>query len=615
MVQQGSFKGMPPGGISKGQPVYGSGGGGGSYSIREGTQVLPTGETVTLTTVAPQRLPGVYYRSNVSGTGGTQIQPTPTSVTPTQPQTFQQKAVGVAEKLGAFAAATSFPLVGIPSFGWTPKPVQEFRTEMYKSAYSYPIEHPVKTAAIAGISVGVAVGTPFVLAGAGAVGMGGLALAAYEGATYTLPVIYGAVKAKQITDAPTPKEAGKIVGEALTGEVAPAVLGGLAGQRAYLIGEGYIRTWGRTKVSTEKLVGTDVYTGQKRFYEAEGLTSAQSKALSGQQRLKIFQKEYAQLPGVKGQTAYSATAGIEPKQLFPVEKTGEGLGLFVAPKVSPAFLRLDYGGLNPYGKVVPFTGKPSVAAVTGQRYVLSPSSQLGTAFVRAVKPEIEAIMPVGTTATSISKQFFFSWKGVRVPIEVFKVGVGGTAGEAAAISAISASSFPTYTFSPIWQSLGASSLFGSSSVPPVTAPSYTSVPSTPSYPSYPSVPSKPTSPSYPSYPSVPSKPTSPSTPSVFSYPSVPTTPYISSRPSLPSFPSYPSAPYFPYVFLSKTKMIFDTRIGARKIKGKRRLKYTPDVKGLLLGIKGKEPKSKAQIALGLRPIPKGFKWSFSGGNI
>lgn len=557
-----------------------------------------------------------------SGGGYTQVA-APTAVTQEAPQatvtqpaapTLQQKAIGFAEKYSAFAAYTSFPLVGVPGFGWTPKSVTQFRQGVYEGVTTGIIKHPVKAVVIGGIAFGTAAATPFVLAGAGAVGLGGAAIAVGEGITYAAPIIYGAVKIPQILQAPSPKESGNVLGTSISTEIAPAVVGGLAGQRAYLIGEGIIRGWNRQKLATEPLVGSDQYSGEKRFYEAEGMTSAQSKALTAQQRLDIFKKDYAKLPGYENQpTAYSATSGVEPTQLFPVKKIGEGQGLFVAPKISTNFLRLDYGSLNPYGNVNLFTGKPGVAATVGQTYSTSNTGQLGVAFVRAGKSEIEAIYPIGTGGKLISDKFAFVWKGVKVPIDVFKIVPSGTSGAVSTATIASSYSSASMTFSTPWQVLGISSLFSRPSTP--------SVPSSVSKPSFPVSPASPVSPSSPSrpvsfsYPPSGSTPSTPSTPSIPSIPSYPSAPSLPSTPSFPSFSYGPYSPYSSYLFSPRKSMWFDDSMGLRKLKTKQRKKYTPGVRELVLGIRGKQPKSKFQLALGARPIPKGFKWSFSGGNI
>jgi hypothetical protein len=50
-------------------------------------------------------------------------------------------------------------------------------------------------------------------------------------------------------------------------------------------------------------------------------------------------------------------------------------------------------------------------------------------------------------------------------------------------------------------------------------------------------------------------------------------------------------------------------MGVGRIKGKKaRRKYTPSYEALLFGIKGKAPKRLTGVEV--RPITKGFKWSF-----
>lgn len=68
-------------------------------------------------------------------------------------------------------------------------------------------------------------------------------------------------------------------------------------------------------------------------------------------------------------------------------------------------------------------------------------------------------------------------------------------------------------------------------------------------------------------------------------------------------------PAFALPLLNK-KFSFDFSLGTRKVKGrKRRSKYTPSYEALLLNVSGKQPRG-IETGLKLRPIPRGFKWSF-----
>lgn len=74
----------------------------------------------------------------------------------------------------------------------------------------------------------------------------------------------------------------------------------------------------------------------------------------------------------------------------------------------------------------------------------------------------------------------------------------------------------------------------------------------------------------------------------------------------PFKPFEPPPTFFPII----PRLNFDFGIGTRRTKGKeQRKKYTPDYPSLVLGRKGKAPKS-TMTGLEIRPIPKKFRWEF-----
>jgi len=70
-----------------------------------------------------------------------------------------------------------------------------------------------------------------------------------------------------------------------------------------------------------------------------------------------------------------------------------------------------------------------------------------------------------------------------------------------------------------------------------------------------------------------------------------------------------TVPFIPIIGFPRIKMGLDFGFGARKVGAKARRKYTPSYGALILGIKGKAPTGTYKG--GLRPITKGFKWSFN----
>ena len=86
------------------------------------------------------------------------------------------------------------------------------------------------------------------------------------------------------------------------------------------------------------------------------------------------------------------------------------------------------------------------------------------------------------------------------------------------------------------------------------------------------------------------------------------------RPTIPNIPAPPSiSPIglgggIPPFFFPKINLPDET-MGSRGFKPRRKLKYTPSFSALIFGIKGKQPRG-LETGARVRPIPKGFKWSF-----
>lgn len=87
----------------------------------------------------------------------------------------------------------------------------------------------------------------------------------------------------------------------------------------------------------------------------------------------------------------------------------------------------------------------------------------------------------------------------------------------------------------------------------------------------------------------------------FNVPSFPTTQPI------PFNPIIPIGPILPFRAFGS----FDWGGGVRNVRGRKKSKYTPSYNALVFNIKGKAPKSSGKLALGTRPITKGFRWRFS----
>ena len=287
------------------------------------------------------------------------------------------------------------------------------------------IEHPIKTAVIFGSSLAL---PQLVAAGgavAGAIGLGKVATIAAEGLFYTAPVVYGGITIKRVSEERGAVAKLEKVGEIISTEISPSTVGGYLGTKGYLIGQGLVRTIGRKDIPTEEIVPKDVLSGRKIFPEAG--RGASNIKQTQQIHLKKFLTESQRIPGYKEPMGYHATADysqlINKKGLLEVLPEGEDAGLFISYGVSPHFLRVSPS--ISYGKANIVGGEPGVAAVIPKKFTTTPTNQLGVAYIRGTKAEVEAQLPIGTLAALVSKEFRFTYAGVRIPIDIFKtVGVG-----------------------------------------------------------------------------------------------------------------------------------------------------------------------------------------------
>jgi len=398
------------------------------------------------------------------------------------------------------------------------------------------------------VAIGAAgAGAGFILGGSGTLlagtKAGAVIIPAAKVAGAGLGLVYGAGVYKEVKAAPSSFERGGILGETIleTTAFAGGYVSGKSG--AAKVGDIW-RTKGRVEVPVEDVVLKDVLVGKTKFVESKsygykGATGKQKQAFD----VKVFEK---------GDSAYHVTPETFWKsgEFKTVAGTSEFKGLYVAPSPSPYFGKV---GTTPksykislFGKGFEASSKPSVAKIEGLKFTTKLSKT--KAFVTGVKPEAEAVVPVGVSFGKVSGKTYFKFGGRRFPIDVFKSTGGKGVGVSAELpSGYSAYKIPTYSLiTPA--TVGVSSIISSK---PAQTPSYT--PSKPSTQKY-YAPSKPITTLISSYkPSAPSKPYPSSKtggivqtlPSYFA-PSKPSAPsYIPSKPKpiVPSLPSYtPSKP-------------------------------------------------------------------------
>lgn len=197
-----------------------------------------------------------------------------------------------------------------------------------------------------------------------------------------------------------------------------------------------IRTRGLTELPAETIIAPEFFAGQR-------FPSIRRGETAGQLRSEFFEPV---LPGEAPGVARGFTARTEslPGVIPPSKgKRGELVGLFQAPRVSPAFLRIA-GEEQRFIGVSGFLGgaTPSVARVTPTALEFAPgvfgsqkaprplrfdakvfseqASGTGKSIIPFSKTEKEAIIPLGTAIESIDSRFFFRFEGRRVPIGEFK---------------------------------------------------------------------------------------------------------------------------------------------------------------------------------------------------
>jgi hypothetical protein len=217
-----------------------------------------------------------------------------------------------------------------------------------------------------------------------------------------------------------------------------------SGKKSYQSVQDSIRTFGRTELPTKDVVPYDVLIGKKKFVENP------SGKINAKEYLKLFNEKSQIIPGIKEPMAYhQAPSTFWGKSNLQVTDggTSEFLGLYGAYRPSPYFLKVGGSsstGLSVKGVIAnilqPY-GKPGTAGIIPERFVIGKSAKVGEAFIPAIKPEVEAIFPVGTQASMINKKFFYTWEGRKIPIDIFKVSKGKVEGEVPLGDVLSSSSY------------------------------------------------------------------------------------------------------------------------------------------------------------------------------
>ena len=179
----------------------------------------------------------------------------------------------------------------------------------------------------------------------------------------------------------------------------------------------------RTEIPKEDLIPKDVLSGKKLFPESEtyGFKNIGFGKVKQEFDIKIFKQ--------KGFGYHAAPDPLKSKTILTrKELIGQGAksktlsefeGLYIAPDVSPHFLKLTGAGEKAKISFFPSVSKPQVLKVTPKGFVKGTSAQEGYAFVPGGKPEIEAIIPSGTNILKQKSDLYFKYKGRVVPIDEY----------------------------------------------------------------------------------------------------------------------------------------------------------------------------------------------------
>jgi hypothetical protein len=269
-----------------------------------------------------------------------------------------------------------------------------------------------KDLAIYGLGSGVGVAGKGVVAIAGRVSprlatatkVGGIGVGTYLTGTYAVDV------GTKIYAAPTYSEKGSIFGKSV--------------KEMVLFGSGYksggkivdrISVIGRDYVPIENLVPKDVLTGKEQFVVSRSYGYKGKTGLNKQKfDLNVF---------IKKQYAYHTTPSkFWINGILVKGSTSEFQGLYVAPEVSVYFSKVGGGKykLLPSIKDLISVDNPAIARIKGKGFSIYNKNDLNVGYVTGIKPEIEAVYPVGSEFLRTGKGLYTIFKGRIIKIDTFK---------------------------------------------------------------------------------------------------------------------------------------------------------------------------------------------------
>lgn len=255
-----------------------------------------------------------------------------------------------------------------------------------------------------------------------------------------------------------PAEAGKITAM----EIIPMAVGTTIGLRSWEISSGFVRTIGKTPVKQASIIEYSVRSGKEIFpvtpYPSKSLTMTEFQAgkfqLPG--RAEIYSgsryqpgswttiQNFQQLPEnvAKPQLGVwhaRSTAKATAFDLAVSQGKGEITigneylpGGFVAPSLSPLFLRIGRSTYSPIATDLIPSGQPKAivlypkgfqkvpAGKNAYKFILN-KAEKGKVIIPGLKTEQEGLLPPGTIVEKVASNYRSMWKLTRFPIEEWKV--------------------------------------------------------------------------------------------------------------------------------------------------------------------------------------------------
>jgi hypothetical protein len=475
-----------------------------------------------------------------------------------------------------------------------------------------PVNRPVTTA----ISAGLGFGVPWIAGGIETAFPVVSNYGSYIGLGLT--GIYGAsVGYRGIMTASTTQDLGKTgieMGSIIGSEIIPGGAGGYLGTKSYY---NFLADSSRTEIPFNKISPPEVVRGETglvlggggakghlSYFENSPYNFPITKlnGYSGTGEL-IYPNEYQEMPFKVSPGGYHATSQgrvFEKQNILVTEGASEYKGIYIAPGVAAGFTGTEassgFSFKNIFKSFNIFPGKPGIEYIQPTRFEMGREmTQTGVAYVPGTKAEAEAVIIPTTNLLKTSEGYVTKLpSGVNVNIETFQ-SEGGTYNP----------NFKSRSYTPTKSDVIFRGSFYVSK--PSVSSSFSKTSPSKSY-----IKSSSISNNYSPYSlSKSSTSISSTTISTLSFKSSISSSIKSFSSSFSSSfrnfsSSTTSTPTFSFPNLNMGSLDLSQR--RKKIKGKRKYKYTPSYESFVFNIRGKQPRG-TEMGTRIRPITKGFSFS------